>query len=106
LKLPDAYRLSLACIAGPDAGKIYEIEKPRVTIGRSAADIVLSDGEISRNHVAIEVCDEEVSVVDLGSTNGTYVSERRVERARLENRSEFDLGSTTLMLILTRKDAA
>ena len=104
LKLPDWERLSLACIAGPDAGKIFEVDKPRVVIGRANADILLSDSECSRQHAAIEVSEEKATLVDLGSTNGTYVNERRIQECPLESRSEFDVGASTLMFIRSRKD--
>lgn len=99
LRLPEGVRLSLACISGPDAGRIFEIDKPRVVIGRANADIVVSDIQCSRQHVALEVQDEHVFLVDLGSTNGTYLYDQRVGRTELENRAEFEIGTTTLMLI-------
>lgn len=99
LRLPADQRLSLACISGPDSGRIFEIEKPRVVIGRANADIIVADIQCSRQHAAIEVMDEHVFVVDLNSTNGTYVNDQRVTRSELDNRSEFEIGTTTLMLI-------
>jgi hypothetical protein len=105
LKLPDWFRLSLACIAGPDSGRIFEIERPKVTIGRVNADIVLSDTQCSRQHAVIEVNDEEAWVTDLGSTNGTFIGDSRITRHPLDNRTEFDVGATTLMFIRTRKEA-
>lgn len=104
LRLPDWEKLSLACIAGPEAGRIFEIDKARVVIGRAGADVLLNDPECSRHHAAIEVSDEKVFLVDLGSTNGTYVADKRITQTELENRSEFDVGSSTLMLIRTRKE--
>jgi predicted Zn finger-like uncharacterized protein len=104
LKLPDWERLSLACIAGPDAGKIFEIDRPRVVIGRANADILLSDGECSRQHAAIEVAEEKAMLIDLGSTNGTYVGEWPIQEFQLESRNEFDIGASTLMFIRSRKD--
>ena len=99
LRLPDGVRLSLACISGPDSGRIFEIDKPRVVIGRANADIIVSDIQCSRQHAAIEVMDEHVFLVDLGSTNGTYVFDQRIGRMELESRTEFEIGTTTLMLI-------
>ncbi|HSB62831.1 MAG TPA: FHA domain-containing protein [Thermoanaerobaculia bacterium] len=99
LRLPTDQRLSLACISGPDSGRIFEIEKARVVIGRANADIIVADIQCSRQHAAIEVMDEHVFVVDLNSTNGTYVNDQRVTRSELDNRSEFEIGTTTLMLI-------
>lgn len=101
LKLPPDRKLSLAVIAGPDAGRIYAIEKPRVVIGREDVDLALDDPEISRQHAAIEVAGDRVTVVDLGSSNGTQVGEQAVEEAALENQSEFTIGGSTLMLIVT-----
>jgi predicted Zn finger-like uncharacterized protein len=99
LRMPEGVRLSLACISGPDSGRIFEIEKPRVVIGRANADIIVSDIQCSRQHAAIEVQDEHVFLVDLGSTNGTYLFDQRIGRAELDNRTEFEIGTTTLMLI-------
>lgn len=104
LRLPDWEKLSLACIAGPEAGRIFEIDRARMVIGRAGVDILLNDPECSRQHAAIEVSDDKVFLVDLGSTNGTYVADKRISQLELENRSEFDVGSTTLMLIRTRKE--
>lgn len=104
LKLPVGYRLSLACLAGPDSGRIFEVDRPRMTIGRASADIVLSDAQCSRQHAAIEVMEDQVFVVDLGSTNGTFYADKRISRVELENRSEFDVGATTLMFIRTRQE--
>jgi predicted Zn finger-like uncharacterized protein len=99
LRLPADQRLSLACISGPDSGRIFEIDRPRVVIGRANADIVVADIQCSRQHAAIEVMDEHVFLVDLNSTNGTYVNDQRVTRSELDNRAEFEIGTTTLMLI-------
>lgn len=101
LKLPTDVKLSLAVIAGPDAGKIFVVEKPRVVIGREDVDLALEDPEISRQHAAVEVSGERVTVVDLGSTNGTLVGDEPVTEAPLENQSEFTIGGSTLMLIVT-----
>jgi predicted Zn finger-like uncharacterized protein len=102
LALPQGKRLSLAILDGPDAGSVFRIDKPRVTIGRSNADLTLNDTEASRLHAAVEVRDTLYSVADLGSTNGTLIGgERITESAELSDKSEFQVGATTLMLIVT-----
>ena len=101
LKLPSQTKLSLAVIAGPDAGKMFQIEKPRVVIGREDVDLVLEDPEISRHHAALEVRGDQVSLLDLGSTNGTLVGEEPISEVVIENQSEFTVGGSTLMLIVT-----
>jgi predicted Zn finger-like uncharacterized protein len=104
LKLPADAKLSLAVISGRDAGKIFQIGKPRIVIGRQGADFNVDDPEISRAHAAVEIAGESVTLVDLGSTNGTYVGEEQVSAAPLENQAEFTVGTTTLMLIVTTPD--
>ena len=101
LALPVDQKLSLAVIAGPDAGRMFVIEKPRVVLGREDVDLALDDPEVSRQHAAIEVAGDRVTVVDLGSANGTHVGDEPVEAALLENQSEFTIGASTLMLIVT-----
>jgi len=101
-EMPEGKRLSLAIIDGPDAGTVYRIEKPRITIGRAGADLMLNDSESSRQHAAVEVRDEIVMLRDLQSTNGTLVDgERIADAVQLQDKSEFRIGTTVLMLIVT-----
>lgn len=101
-KMPLGRRLSLAVINGNDAGTVYRIEKPRVTIGRSGADFILNDTEASRQHAAIEVRDSLITIEDLKSTNGTLIDgERITELTQIGDKGEFQIGATTIMLIVT-----
>ncbi len=101
LRMPEGERISVACISGPDAGRVFPIEKPRVVIGRASADVLLTDGECSRQHAAIEIADDKAFLVDLGSTNGTYFGDRRISQTEIDNRMEFDVGASTLMFLRT-----
>ncbi|HEX7681043.1 MAG TPA: FHA domain-containing protein [Thermoanaerobaculia bacterium] len=101
-QLPSGRRLSIAIIAGNDAGTVYRFEKPLITIGRAGADLIINDSEASRQHAAIEVRDQVVLLEDLKSTNGTLVDGNWVtEPVELQDKSEFQIGGTTLMLIVT-----
>lgn len=101
LQLPEGKRLSLAVINGSDAGTVFRIEKPRVTIGR-AGDLTINDTEASRQHAAIEVRDSVIRLEDLNSTNGTLVDGEKITApVDLSNQSEFQIGGTTIMLIVT-----
>jgi predicted Zn finger-like uncharacterized protein len=102
LALPADAKLSIAVIAGPAAGTIYSIEKPRIVIGRQDADFVLEDPEVSRHHSAIEVAGDQVTLVDLESTNGTFIGDEQIKDAPLAHQQEFSIGGSTLMLIVTR----
>ncbi len=100
--LPSDPRYSLAVIAGGQAGSVFQLHKSRVLIGRgSAMDIQLRDSEVSRRHLAVEIRDLDVELVDLEATNGTWFEGKRIDRVKLSHQDEFTLGSTTLMLIVT-----
>ncbi len=103
-QLPPGRRISIAILAGPDAGSMFRVEKPRTTIGRSGADLTINDTEASRQHAAIEVREDSITVEDLKSTNGTTINgEKLTQSAELQDKSEFQIGSTTLMLIVTEE---
>jgi predicted Zn finger-like uncharacterized protein len=101
LSMPSDRRLSLAVLQGKDSGRIFLLDKPRMILGRGDADIVLNDTEVSRQHAAIEVYGARVVLKDLGSTNGVFVNETKVSQGEIDNRTEFRLGGTRLMLIMT-----
>ena len=60
--------------------------------------------EVSRAHAAFECYGPRMLVRDLGSRNGTFVREQKVETAPLEDHSEFRVGGTLLMVVVTETD--
>lgn len=104
LSMPPSRRISIAVLEGKQSGQKFTIDRPRVTIGRSDADVVIDDAEISRQHCAVEMHGARIVLRDLGSTNGTFVDEVKISQMEIQNHSEFRIGSTCLMLILTDPD--
>ncbi len=96
--------VSLVAINGLMKGKVLPLIKPRMLLGRGEADIVLDDPDVSRKHCALEVHGASAMLVDLGSTNGTFVDEQRIETYQLEHMSEFRVGSTTLIFSVRKKE--
>ncbi|MEV7713954.1 FHA domain-containing protein, partial [Streptomyces sp. NPDC088270] len=98
----DAVPARLHVVAGPDAGGVHLLHGGRIRIGRSAdADVPLDDPDVSRLHCAVTVsADGLVSVVDLGSTNGTLLdgAEVRDRPVRLKPGALLRLGESTLLL--------
>lgn len=102
-QLPAGMSVALSVTQGPLKGSVFPISKSRVVLGRRGADIVLDDAEVSRKHCALEVHGPLALLVDLGSTNGTFVNQDRVDTAELEHLSEFRIGRNTLMFTVTNK---
>ena len=71
-----------------------------ITIGRNgdSNDIVVNDPKVSRNHLQIVMDDNgNVFVVDMASTNGTYVNGQRIAgQVALHQGDEVRIGSTVL----------
>src|SRR5690606_34860839 len=58
----------------------FRLEKPTVAIGRSTGnDIVLDTTAVSRYHTTIALKNQQVTLEDLGSVNGTYVDGVRLK---------------------------
>lgn len=100
-RLPSDQTVALAVIEGPGRGQVFRLSKARVVLGRSGADIVLYDPEVSRRHCAIEVRGSSAALIDLGTTNGTFVSDKSIHRCELEHLSKFRIGATTLVFTVT-----
>ena len=103
--LPPGMRVSLAVLEGKDAGRVIRIEGASVIIGRHGADVLIDDPEVSRHHARLDIHAARGVVRDLGSTNGVFVNDRKVSEAEIENRGEFRVGGTKLMLILTEEES-
>ena len=105
LALPRDKTITLSIIQGASKGLKYQLPKPQASVGRAGggADVEINDPEVSRMHCAVEVQQELVRLRDLGSTNGTYVNEERVEAATLEHLSEFRVGSSVVLLTILPK---
>ena len=89
----------LIVLSGRSVGKMFKLPSTAVTIGRSLeADIRLEDEGVSRLHLRLDRSDEgPVELVDLDSTNGSYVNGDRVHRQHLEDGDRIQLGSVTIL---------
>src|SRR5438067_6042824 len=90
-------RGTLAVVAGPDAGKSVAIGGQPVKLGTAVGNtLVLTDPTVSRAHIEISPGPEGPQIVDLGSTNGTFVDGNRIKEAWLRSGAEVTLGETKL----------
>ena len=80
------------------------LEQQRSVLGRSRdADVQIDDPNVSRRHAEIVQEGSTYWLVDLGSTNGTEVDGRRVQRVRLDDGSRFTIGETTVTFSTERE---
>jgi Protein of unknown function (DUF3662)/FHA domain len=74
-------------------GRAIPLTRAVTVVGRSGdVDIPLDDAGVSRRHAEIHVADGRARVVDLGSTNGTFVDGERVTTADLHDGSTITVG--------------
>ena len=67
------------------------------TVGRAPiADLILDAALVSRIHCRLEANDETLEVIDLESTNGVFVNDRRVTRAHLIPGDRLKVGRVQL----------
>ncbi len=91
-------RPHLIMLSGGDVGRIFPLEGCECTIGRShRASIKIEDDSISRVHCRFALEGDEVTVEDLGSSNGTYVNGARVERAVLHDGDKIRVGEVSIL---------
>jgi two-component system cell cycle response regulator len=96
----------LTVIAGSeiDFGKHFVLEKKRTVIGREKVnDIELNDGKVSKVHCEISVIlsghgVEQIYILDLDSTNGTFVNGNAVIQTSLRGGDKIQAGDTILQL--------
>ena len=76
----------------------YALARAVTRIGRgSDTDLRIDDPGISRNHAELRRSGGDVTVVDLGSTNGVVVDGQPVGEQRLKDGARVQLGSTTMI---------
>jgi|GEM_PF-3774897 len=96
----------------PRAGRVYLQIQPRggaarnialseavLYIGRAPGNqLVLADPKVSSRHALLRWQGGQVTLTDLGSTNGTWVNDRRVGEAALRVGDRVRVGDTELVL--------
>ena len=85
-------------------GRVHRLHAGVNSVGREAADVLLADKTVSRQHALVEVeADGPIVVEDLGSTNGTRVNDASLpprSRRSLEAGDTVRFGSISLVLRL------
>jgi diguanylate cyclase (GGDEF)-like protein len=89
-----------ACIVviyGTELGKRLELGSTPFEIGRSSNnDLFIDQESVSRHHARITFRDGKYSLVDLDSTNGTYINDESVRERPLHDGDQVRIGRSIL----------
>lgn len=81
----------------------WEITSKPLTIGRGEqADVRIKDERISRQHCQVEPRGASFYVVDLQSTNGTWLNNERITEKELKPNDKIRLGQTVITFATDR----
>ena len=102
-KKKEAENLRLVVQKGPDKGRSFVLSQKAI-IGRDLnIDITLADTQISREHLQVEVKGEKITIKDLGSSNGTFVDDKKVKEARIRCDQAVRIGQTVFTVVSDKK---
>ena len=90
--------------------KTFILDDAVITIGRSQDnDIIIDEDSVSSEHARIEMIPNEfmddlidIFIEDLGSTNGTFVNDEKVQRKQLQNSDYIKIAWTNFKLVSSR----
>jgi diguanylate cyclase (GGDEF)-like protein len=94
-----AFLIVISAKSAAGIGRMHKLDRAEVVLGRSAdVEFQIEDDGISRRHAKI-VSDGvgHFQLVDLGSTNGTYLNGNRMEVAPLQDGDKIQIGSNTVL---------
>lgn len=99
-------QLALRFISGKYQGGEFPLaERTEIIVGRSSdLDMVLVEDMVSRRHARIQTSDADITIEDLGSTNGTFVNGEKIKRTALKEGDRVLIGTSILKVVVA--DAA
>ena len=90
---PGSDRAMIVIHRGPAQGSRFLLDSNTVSIGRSPeSDVFLDDVTVSRKHAHIERVNNEFSIADSHSLNGTYVNSISITTQVLRMGDEIQVG--------------
>jgi hypothetical protein len=94
-------QFALRFISGKYQGGEFPLRMEReIVIGRSSdLDMVLVEDMVSRKHAKISTVGNQITIADMGSTNGTFVNGEKVKKMRLKEGDRILIGTSIIKLV-------
>lgn len=94
---------SIPTLAVMEDGKVIQkipVDK-NINIGRSPSnEIVLNEAKVSRQHAQVQISSDQYVLIDLNSSNGTFVEGKKISEHILNANDEIRIGKATLVFKL------
>jgi len=81
---------------GPETGKEYALEQAAILGRLDSSDIPIHDKKASREHAKIYKQGQQFAIVDLNSSNGTFVNGEQITKRVLKPGDEISIGMISL----------
>ena len=83
----------LTVVAGPTRGATFAVASGETTLGRQTGNsITLASSKVSKRHCTVRVVDTDVTLTDLGSSNGTFVNGELTKQKKLKVGDRIGVG--------------
>ena len=94
-----AYLIVISAKSASGIGRMFKLDRSETVLGRSVeAQFQVEDDGISRKHAkVVSLGDGRFQLVDLGSTNGTFLNGAKADSEPLKDGDKIQIGSNTVL---------
>lgn len=90
--LPTHLGILIEFVEGDEKGRVIPLVFQKTVFGRKHADILVRDASVSSSHAALEYDGKEFRLMDLGSSNGTFVGSEKIKQKTVAVGDEIQIG--------------
>jgi len=103
-ELMTGYNFMVKIVGGENEGAVFHFYRKRIVVGRTK-DLWIYDKSVSREHAEVTLEGPGIfKIKDLGSQNGTYINEQRVQMATFREKDSVKVGETILNFSMLPED--